>query len=331
MPVRKNAAHDVPFALVDALDGSALTGASVSVYRCIDGAAQGSGGGSVVELGNGQYVYEGVAADFNGDYAVGLLFVASGGVPAHVLFQMTYFRKRTAYDIPFLLINDSNSLGLTGATPVGKRCLDGAAQENVSGSFIERGNGQYVFQAGVEDFNADDVVGFLITASGAVPVHLIIDLLESYMETSVLTDTPAAVIANYLTGAALMTVPSAAGDWPLYIESLPDGPGIENNAGAIYNTTPMKDGRYMGDGGVIQHYGVQITIRATTAEIGWDKCNILAEQLDSIHNEETILTGTTYEIHNVSRVGGINSLGNEPGTKRRKIFTMNFLTSITKL
>lgn len=126
-----------------------------------------------------------------------------------------------------------------------------------------------------------------------------------------------------------MSVPTANSDWPLYISNLPDQPDI---AGAIYNTTPMKDGRAMVGGGVFQHYGVQITIRSgLSEEVGWDKCNILSGQLDSVHDNETILNGTTYKIHSVSRIGGINSLGEEPGTKRRKMFTMNFLTTISKL
>jgi hypothetical protein len=328
MPIPKNTAHDIPFALVSSLDGSALTGASVSTYRCIDGAAQEAAAGSVVELGSGQYVFEGAASDFNADYTTGLLFTASGAIPVHVVLQITYFRKDTAYDIPFLLVNVNSSLGLTGASPAGKRCLDGAAQAAVTGTFVERGNGQYVFQASVEDFGAEDIVGFLITAANAVPVHIIIDLLESYATTAVLTDNPAAVIANYLTGLALMTVPSAGGSWPLYISHLQDSP---DNAGGILNTTPVKDARRMDGGARIQHYGVQIILRSSTEEEGWDKCNVLAGQLDTVHDAETILDGTTYRIHNVSIVGGINPLGDEIGTKRRKMFTMNFLVSLTKL
>jgi len=328
MPIPKNKAQDIPFAMVNISDGTVLTGASVTAYRVLDGGVQALASGAVVEVGNGQYVFEGLAADFNADYTSGLMFVAVGGVPIHIIMQMTYFRKNTAYNIPFSLIDTETSTGLTGATPSGKRCLDGGSQENVSGTFIERGNGQYVFQASADDFNADNIVGLLITATDGIPVHLIIDLLESYTETSVVTDTPASILANYLTGLALMTVPSAAGSWPLYISHMPDQPDL---MGGIYNTTPVKDGRAMQGGGIIQHYGVQIIIRSLGEETGWDKCNILAGQLASAHNAETILNGDTYTIHNVSIIGGINSLGEEPGTKRRNVFTMNFLTSISKV
>jgi hypothetical protein len=303
----------------------------VSAYRTLDGAAQESAGGLVTELGNGQYLYEGVAADFNANFTTALLFTAADSIPVHVLLQMQYFRKDTAYNIPFLLINVNTSQGLTGATPAGKRCLDGGGQESVAGSFTELGNGQYVFEATVADFDADDIVGFLITATNAVPLHIIIDLLESYSPTALTGDTPATIVAAYLTGLALMTVPSAAGDWPLYISFLPDGPGIAHNAGAIYNTTPIKDGRWLKTGAVFQHYGIQIMLRATSEEAGWDKCKTLAGQLDAVANNDVIVSGTTYRLHNISRVGGINSLGEEPGTKRRRLFSMNFMAAIAEL
>jgi len=328
MPIQKNTPHDVPFALVNNTDGTALTGASITGYRCLDGGVQTSISGSFAELGNGQYLFQGAAADFNANYTSGLLFTASNAVPVHVVLQMTYFRPDTAYNFPFLLMNVNTSLGLTGASPAGVKCLDGNAQVAVDGIFVERGNGQYVFQATEDDFNAEDIVGFLITANNAVPLHIIIDLLESYTLTSVLTDTPASVMAGYLTGVALMTVPSAGGNWPLYINNLPDAP---DSAGAIYDTTPVKDGRAMVGGGVMQHYGIQITIRCRNNESGWDKCNILSGQLDSVHDNEVIVNGSTYKIHNVSRMGGVNFLGEEIGTKRRNMFTMNFITAISKI
>jgi len=328
MPVTKNTAHDIPFALVNATDGQPKTGASVTAYRCLDGGVQESVEGTISELGNGQYLFAGAAGDFDADFTAGFLFVATGVVPVHILMQMQYFRPDIAHDIPFLLVNINTSLGLVGASPVAYRCLDGGVQEPVTGSFAELGNGQYLFQADEEDFDANDIVGFMITATNAVPVHLVIDLLESY---DVVGDSPAAIIASYLTGVALMTVPSAGEDWPLYISYLRDEQGVKDNAGAIYNTSPVKDGRRMVAGTVLQHYGIQIIIRALIEETGWTKCNILANQLDSVVNVDVIKDGSTYRLHNVSRVGGINVLGEEMTTKRRKLFSMNFLVSLTKL
>lgn len=327
MPIHKNISHNVPFALVDNQSGYPVTGASILARRCLDGGVQENASGQIIELGNGQYVFNGANEDYNADYTVGLVFESAGCVPVHILFQMTYFRKNTAYNIPFLLLDVETSLGKVGVSPSGFRCLDGGTQEAVSGAIVERGNGQYVFQATEEDFNANDIVGFLITASETLPIHMIIDLIESYSPTLVLHDTPAAIIAHYLTGLALMSVPNSGLEWPLYISHSPD---ILGEFGTIYNISPRKDGRYMGDGEVLQHYGVTIQIKSENEDSGWDKCNSLAGQLDAVHNIEVILEGTTYIMRNISRVGGISSLGNETGTKRRRIFEMNFLTDISK-
>lgn len=331
MPLHKNIAYDVPIVLISSTDGQVVTGADISVYRCLDGTTQESGEGVITEIGNGQYIYEGNGSDFNADYTTGLLFIADGAVPVHVLFQMQYFRKDTAYDISFLLINVNTSLPLTEAAPSGIRCFSRMGHESVSGTFEEVGNGQYVFHATEEDFGGEEIIGFLITATNAVPLHLIIDLLEPYTATDYPTDSPASVLATYMTGVSLMTPPSAGEDWPLYISSLPDGDNIEDEVGAIFNTTPIKDGRDMKTGELTLHYGIEILIRALTEETGWSKCNEIAGNFDGLVNQDVSKDDTSYRIHNITRTGGINSLGYEDSTKRRRLFSMNFLISISKL
>jgi hypothetical protein len=141
-------------------------------------------------------------------------------------------------------------------------------------------------------------------------------------------DSPPSIIATYIVGQSLMSVPTANNDWPLYISNLPDTP---NNAAVIFNSSPVKDARIMSDGDVIQHYGFEILLRCTSDEDGWEKCNILSSALDIIRNHFVTKGDNTYKIHNVTRLGGIGSLGNEPNSKRRKLFSMNFITSITKI
>ena len=143
-----------------------------------------------------------------------------------------------------------------------------------------------------------------------------------------LDDSPASIIASHLMDESILSLPSLEADWPLYISHLPDVPDV---AVGIYNTTPIKDGRNMDDGSIMQHYGVEIVLRCRSEEAGWDKCNEILTQLCAVHNAETLLGAANYRIHNVSVIGGINALGEEPGTKRRKLFTMNFITAINKL
>ena len=53
MPIPKNVAQKIPFAMISVLDGSLLTGADVTVYRILDGGVQSLASGSVNEIGNG--------------------------------------------------------------------------------------------------------------------------------------------------------------------------------------------------------------------------------------------------------------------------------------
>lgn len=87
--IRKNVAgQHLPFALVNASDGAALPGATVTVLRCIDGGAQAAATGTVSEKGNGQYDFAPSAADVNGNQ-VGFLITAPGAIPAHLTLITT--------------------------------------------------------------------------------------------------------------------------------------------------------------------------------------------------------------------------------------------------
>lgn len=78
--LRKNTSgQNLGFKLVNASTGAALTGATVTVYRSIDGGAQAAATGTVSEKGNGQYSLALSSADVNGNQ-ISFLFVATGAV-----------------------------------------------------------------------------------------------------------------------------------------------------------------------------------------------------------------------------------------------------------
>lgn len=77
--LKNTAGQNLGFALVSTADGSAVTGATVTARRSIDGGAQASATGAVSEKGNGQYNLAMSQADTNGD-EVSFLFTASGAV-----------------------------------------------------------------------------------------------------------------------------------------------------------------------------------------------------------------------------------------------------------
>jgi hypothetical protein len=86
---RKNvASQNLPFCLVNASTGAALTGATVTARRSIDGGAQANATGSVSELANGQYNLALSQADTNGNQ-IGILLTATGAIPAHFVLVTT--------------------------------------------------------------------------------------------------------------------------------------------------------------------------------------------------------------------------------------------------
>jgi len=83
MSLLKNTASQVvTFCLVNATTGAALTGATVTTKVALDG-TQAAGGGTVTELGSGQYKYVPSQAETNGA-SVGILFTATNAVPVNL-------------------------------------------------------------------------------------------------------------------------------------------------------------------------------------------------------------------------------------------------------
>jgi len=87
--LRKNVAGQyIYFALINATTGAALTGATVTARRSIDGAAQANCTGTVSEPGNGQYQLALSQADTNGDN-IGYLFTAASAIPVSITATLT--------------------------------------------------------------------------------------------------------------------------------------------------------------------------------------------------------------------------------------------------
>ena len=142
-----------------------------------------------------------------------------------------------------------------------------------------------------------------------------------------LSDSPAVILAQYLRDVALFVDPDESGAWPLYIDFTPDGKNVKDDVGTVYDTTGVKDGRLM-SGQNIFHYGVQIRIRCVVPSDGWTKAKSVRGNLAVVRNETVTVEGNEYEIKNVSATTNIVSLGQEPGMKRRELFTINYLLTI---
>jgi len=140
-----------------------------------------------------------------------------------------------------------------------------------------------------------------------------------------LQHTPCFIIGSYLIANGIVSLPSLSDDWPLYKSALPD---IADNYGAIYDTTPIVDARVSKSYPNI-HYGLQIIIRASDYEIGKAKARAIAVILETIQNSSVEFGEYEYSIRTARPTSGVIPLGQEPETtKRRYLFTINFLSTI---
>ena len=140
---------------------------------------------------------------------------------------------------------------------------------------------------------------------------------------------PSAILTEYLTDDSTkpFTAPVEELDWPLYMTSMPDGDNVEDDCGVVYDTVGEKLDRTM-DGVVLFLWGIQIKLRASDYEVGWAKATEVQDLLETLHQQSVTIDTTTYEVESMIESAPVISLGVEPGTKRRYLFTLNYLVSI---
>lgn len=142
---------------------------------------------------------------------------------------------------------------------------------------------------------------------------------------------PAYILAQHLIAESLLSDPSGSGTWPGFVASLPDGDSVDDDAAALVDTAPVKDGRIMG-GDPLFHHGCQIVLRSSEFNAGYSKIDALAAAFADVDDTEvTIESGVTYTVASVTQISGILSLGMEPGTKRRWLFSANFLATFQEV
>ena len=141
-----------------------------------------------------------------------------------------------------------------------------------------------------------------------------------------MSKSPAEVLHYYLISQGLFTSPSAKGDFPLFITTLPGGKDVEK-AGCVSDTSFIKDGRLM-TGETIIHPGIQIRIRTRTFEEGWMKMRAIASLLEMVHNLSIVISADDYyTLYNVSQTSAILPMGQDPET-RLFLFSINYITTI---
>jgi hypothetical protein len=139
--------------------------------------------------------------------------------------------------------------------------------------------------------------------------------------------TPARIIAQLLIDAEKATDPTLRKNWPAFYGKLPDNPDI---AIAVYNSTPVADGRNQRTGEKLFHHGIQVRVRADDSELSGVKCSEIGEYFDTVARDSVTLDSNVYRIDNISRTSGPIALGQETGRSRFSS-TLNALITLVDI
>ncbi len=128
---RKNiTGQNLGFVLISASTGAALTGATVTAYRSIDGGTQAAVTGTIAERGNGQYNFAPSAADLNGNQ-VSFLFTATGAIPAEKTVVTTAADPTDAQRLGLTALPATGTLAVKPAVTLATADVTGNLPANV--------------------------------------------------------------------------------------------------------------------------------------------------------------------------------------------------------
>jgi len=129
-------------------------------------------------------------------------------------------------------------------------------------------------------------------------------------------------------GNASLASLSSDNEWPIFVGHMPDSP---NDVLCVYDTSGNRNGRIMSTGENIDKPGFQLRVRADDYAEAYSKINEITTYLSTIKMNVVAISGTSYKIHSVTKIGTILSLGQETDSHRRCEFTMNGTLTLTAL
>lgn len=145
---------------------------------------------------------------------------------------------------------------------------------------------------------------------------------------------PARVLADWLVGGGYATRPAAAGAWPLAVG---EEPGDPDNCLTLYDTAGIQSPRVMrkpSDGPQqVIHHGVQLRIRSSGSQTGWDKGNVIVTALSELKREYVTTQAPEskdYMIVAVTLTSPLVQFGKQEKNARR-LHSANFLVTIQEL
>lgn len=135
---------------------------------------------------------------------------------------------------------------------------------------------------------------------------------------------PARILQQWLVDQGIGVDAGLPGDFPIYVGFLGDQ---EDKALAVYDTSPVTEGRIQRTGETIEHPGLQFRVRHNDYAAAYDKAKQITNALDGLKRATVVVDTEAYTVHGVHH-RGIIDVGPEDDKRRRQNFTINALATI---
>lgn len=145
-----------------------------------------------------------------------------------------------------------------------------------------------------------------------------------------LLHSPADIVRGVLIdlGAASSPDISPRTAWPAFSGKEPDSP---DEVITLYDTQGFSDGRFMIDGELFSHPGIQLRVRSKDTPRGYSKASQLRSALAGILNAELTIGANSYVLHCVAKISDVIALGDESPQSKRQLFTVNAVASVRRV
>jgi len=154
------------------------------------------------------------------------------------------------------------------------------------------------------------------------------DLISALEVSEVISVSPASILKEFVSDELDELLDSGETAWSIYIGAQPPTP---SNCITIYDTQGILDGRLIDDGEVITHFGIQIRVRSKEYEDGWEKITDICSILNAGKNETITKDSVDYLLNGANQTTPVTPLGVEIESKRRFLFTVNYILTLKNL
>lgn len=140
-----------------------------------------------------------------------------------------------------------------------------------------------------------------------------------------LAASPASILETLLTegSGALFSDPTSnpTGEWPLFVSALPDGPGVPNDVGCLYDTAGVTLASLLASGFNVGKFGVQLKTRATVSSDSFSIIESARMFLSKINRRQIAVGSTNFTVDTVRQTSPVLSVGQDE--RRRAMHTLN--------